>query len=64
MKKVLILLVALLLSLGMSFNQAVVNAAEEFEIAMITDAGTIDDESFNQGTWEGIVEFATENSLT
>ncbi len=64
MKKVLILLVALLLSFGMSFNQAVVNAAEEFEIAMITDAGTIDDESFNQGTWEGIVEFATENSLT
>ncbi len=21
---------------------------------MVTDAGTIDDKSFNQGTWEGI----------
>jgi len=31
------------------------------EIAMITDAGDIDDESFNQGTWEGIVEYAEEH---
>ncbi|MCK7486857.1 MAG: BMP family ABC transporter substrate-binding protein [Bacillus subtilis] len=37
---------------------------EEYEIAMITDSGTIDDESFNQGTWEGIVEFCDANSLT
>ena len=28
------------------------------EIAMVTDYGDIDDESFNQGTWEGIVAFA------
>ncbi|HOI47637.1 MAG TPA: BMP family ABC transporter substrate-binding protein [Bacilli bacterium] len=35
-----------------------------FEIAMITDKGDIDDKSFNQGTWEGIVEFATENNKT
>ena len=35
-----------------------------FEIAMITDSGTIDDESFNQGTWEGIVEFCDANDLT
>jgi basic membrane protein A len=31
---------------------------------MITDAGEIDDKSFNQGTWEGIVEFAEANDLT
>ena len=36
----------------------------KFEIAMITDAGDIDDKSFNQGTWEGIVEFAEANNLT
>jgi basic membrane protein A len=30
-----------------------------YEIAMITDSGGIDDKSFNQGTWEGIVEYAT-----
>jgi basic membrane protein A len=35
-----------------------------FKIAMITDVGDIDDKSFNQGTWEGIVEFATANGKT
>lgn len=25
------------------------------EVGMVTDAGTIDDKSFNQGTWEGLV---------
>ena len=64
MKKALILFVALLLSFTMAFPNTVVNAADVFEIAMITDAGTIDDESFNQGTWEGIVAFATANSMT
>lgn len=29
--------------------------AEGFKVGMVTDAGTIDDKSFNQGTWEGIV---------
>ena len=27
----------------------------DFKAGMITDAGTIDDKSFNQGTWEGVV---------
>ncbi len=35
-----------------------------YQIAMITDSGDIDDRSFNQGTWEGIVEFAQENNKT
>ena len=26
------------------------------KVGMITDSGTIDDKSFNQGTWEGIIE--------
>jgi basic membrane protein A len=39
-------------------------AIEIFELAMITDAGDIDDKSFNQSIWEGIVEFAEENNLT
>ena len=26
----------------------------QFKVGMVTDAGTIDDKSFNQGTWEGI----------
>lgn len=41
--------------------------AEETEekgikIGMVTDSGTIDDKSFNQGTWEGILEYKEDNS--
>lgn len=35
-----------------------------FEIALITDKGNIDDKSFNQGSWEGVVEFAEANNIT
>ncbi len=38
--------------------------AEGYEIAMITDIGTINDKSFNQGTWEGIVAYAEKNNKT
>ena len=30
------------------------------ELALITDIGTIDDKSFNQGSWEGLVKYAEE----
>lgn len=35
-----------------------------FEIALITDVGTIDDKSFNQGAWEGVVAYAEEAGKT
>ena len=38
--------------------------AEGYELALITDVGTIDDKSFNQGSWEGVVEYAEENNIT
>lgn len=38
--------------------------AETYEIAMITDIGDIDDKSFNQGTWEGLAAYATENGIS
>lgn len=28
--------------------------AEQIKVGMVTDSGTIDDKSFNQGTWEGL----------
>ncbi len=31
-------------------------AASNLMVGMVTDSGTIDDKSFNQGTWEGIVK--------
>lgn len=38
--------------------------APTYEIALITDIGDIDDKSFNQGAWEGVVDFAEENNKT
>ncbi|MDP2791964.1 MAG: BMP family ABC transporter substrate-binding protein [Rectinemataceae bacterium] len=35
----------------------------QIKVGLVTDVGGIDDKSFNQGTWEGIVRFATENKL-
>ncbi|MGD6834243.1 BMP family lipoprotein [Sutcliffiella halmapala] len=37
--------------------------ASGFKVGMVTDAGTIDDKSFNQGTWEGIKDAAEELDL-
>ena len=55
----------LLLAATAVFSLAACGGTEEgYIIAMITDAGDIDDESFNQGTWEGIVEYAEENGIT
>lgn len=34
-----------------------------FKVGMVTDAGTIDDKSFNQGTWEGVVKAGEDFSL-
>ncbi len=45
------------------FTLAACGQLEEVEIALITDYGDIDDESFNQGTWEGIVAYAEENDI-
>ncbi len=33
------------------------------DITLITDKGSIDDKSFNQATWEGVVEFATKHEI-
>ena len=35
----------------------------DFSVAMVTDTGGVDDKSFNQSTWEGIVEFGKANGL-
>lgn len=33
------------------------------EIALVTDVGTIDDRSFNQGSWEGVKRYAEETEI-
>lgn len=37
--------------------------APAFKVGLVTDIGGIDDKSFNQGTWEGVVRFAEELKL-
>ncbi|MFC0469238.1 BMP family protein [Halalkalibacter kiskunsagensis] len=37
--------------------------AEDFTVGMVTDVGGIDDKSFNQSSWEGLVEFGQEFGL-
>lgn len=52
-----LLLVMAMVCLGCS------QQAAGFKVGMITDAGTIDDKSFNQGTWEGVVRAAEDLGL-
>ena len=43
--------------------EAPVVPAKTDVVAMITDVGEIDDKSFNQGTWEGIVAYCDANGI-
>lgn len=66
MKKTLIILLTFVMVLSLAACGGTTAPEEEtgYEIAMITDIGSIDDKSFNQGTWEGIVAYAEENSIS
>lgn len=35
-----------------------------YELALVTDANSIDDKGFNQGSWEGLVKYAEEHNIT
>ena len=59
MRKFLAVLLMLALALPL-----VSLAGETYELALVTDIGTINDKSFNQGTWEGLVAFAEANNKT
>ena len=62
-KKVITLVLSALMMTGLvgCGNDNSSNSGEAtLKVGMVTDSGTIDDKSFNQGTWEGIIE-AEEN---
>lgn len=59
-----VLLIVALAMTGCAKKEAAAPAAPTFKIGLVTDLGGIDDKSFNQGTWEGIVRFGNENMLT
>jgi len=54
------LLTALVMVLGMIPMTAM---AEGDKIALVTDVGTIDDESFNQACWQAVEAYATANNI-
>ncbi len=54
-----VLLIALL-AVTMLVGCAGGGSGAKFKVGMVTDAGTIDDKSFNQGTWEGVVKATDE----
>ncbi len=60
MKKFLALLLALCLMLPC----VAALADDTYEVALVTDVGNIDDHSFNQAAWEGVVAYAEANSKT
>ena len=40
------------------------DSSDGYELALVTDLGTIDDKSFNQGAWEGMKKYAEENKIS
>ena len=42
---------------------AAAEAAVEYKVAMVTDYGDITDQSFNQTTWEAVIEFGENNGV-
>ena len=64
MKRVLAIAMAIMLVV-MSLAGCSQPAADTgAEIALITDKGNIDDKSFNQGAWEGVVAFAEAEGIS
>ena len=64
-KKIITLVLSVLMTTGLvacgnSGNGSSNSGEGTLKVGMVTDSGTIDDKSFNQGTWEGIIE-AEEN---
>lgn len=55
---------ALLAVAGVSMLLTSCGNSDKYELALITDIGDIDDKSFNQGAWEGLVEYADANEKT
>lgn len=66
-KKVIALVLSALMVTGLvgcgSDNNSSTTKEGAIKVGMVTDTGTIDDKSFNQGTWEGIKEAEKEFGL-
>lgn len=64
MKKFIVLLLVLTLGVTLVACGGSESSKDAFELALITDLGTIDDKSFNQGSWEGLKQYADEKNVS
>ena len=62
MKKLGIVLFTVLLVFGLTACSSGPKDDGKADVVLITDLGTIDDKSFNQGSWEGVEKYAKENT--
>ncbi|MDU5110822.1 MAG: BMP family ABC transporter substrate-binding protein [Clostridium sp.] len=53
-KRIALALSALMLTGLVGCGNSSTSGTDKLKVGMVTDSGTIDDKSFNQGTWEGI----------
>lgn len=60
MKRLVILALVVLMSLGVGIANKPVRAQDELKIGLVTDVGEVDDRSFNQSAWEGTQAAAEE----
>ena len=63
MKKLVLFLLAFVFMFGMAACGTREDDGPLTKIALVTDYGDIDDESFNQGTWEGILAYAEQHGM-
>ncbi len=63
MKKIFALALCALLMLAL-FAGCGGGSRKGAELALITDTGAVDDKSFNQGAWEGLVKYAEEKGIS
>jgi len=56
-------MIVLLLAMSLIITGCFESGSGKLKLGMVTDAGTIDDKSFNQGTWEGVVQAGEEFEL-
>lgn len=60
MSKRIIALVLAVMLMGLMLAGCGQSTTDKTKVGMVTDSGTIDDKSFNQGTWEGIKRYESE----
>ena len=65
MKKITVILLAVLILAACGGTKTETKqGGDTFDLALVTDLGTIDDKSFNQGAWEGLVQYADEFGIS